>query len=62
MYDFSTTTAALREATRPRSSGQSVNVHVVQSVRIIPPDYEKMRDQIEAFREQGPKVVEAAKS
>jgi hypothetical protein len=62
MYDFSSAAAALREATRPRSSGQTVNVHVVQSVRVIPPDYEKMRDQIEIMGERGQKVDEASKS
>lgn len=62
MFDPSTAAAALREATRPRTSGQSVNVHVVQSVRIIPPDYEKMRDQIKVASGQGEKNVEVSKS
>jgi len=37
----------LREATRPRSSGSTRNVHVVRSQRVVLPNFEKMRLQIE---------------
>jgi hypothetical protein len=40
MYD---THAALRDLTRPRSSGTVQNKHAVRASRTAQPDYEKMR-------------------
>jgi hypothetical protein len=47
MNQISAVGAALREATRPRSSGSTRNVHVVRSQRVVLPNFEKMRLQIE---------------
>jgi hypothetical protein len=47
MHDYSIAAAAVLEATRPKSSGPSVNVHVMRSQREVPPDYDKMRQQIQ---------------
>ncbi len=37
---------AALEATRPKTSGPSVNVHVVRSPRHVEPDFERMRREI----------------
>ena len=47
MSDFSTAVAAVIDATRHKSSGPSVNVHVVKSPKEIRPDFERMREQIQ---------------
>lgn len=47
MYGWSAYGVALRDATRPRSSGVARNVHFVRENRELPPDFEKMRLQIQ---------------
>lgn len=47
MSSFDVAVAAAIDVSRPKTSGPSVNVHVVRSPTYSAPDYEKMRDQIQ---------------
>lgn len=54
---FQAVGAAL-EATRPKTSGPSVNVHIVRSNRVHVPDYERMRQEISGERKVEGSIVD----
>lgn len=55
MLDLANATSLLKEVMRPKTSGQTLNVHVVQSVRVAPPNFEQMRIQIQGGDAPAPK-------
>lgn len=47
MSSFDVAVAAAIDVSRPRTSGPSVNVHIVRSPRVNTPDYDRMKEQIQ---------------
>lgn len=45
--------ASALEVSRPKTSGPSVNVHVVKTQRFLGPDFDRMKEQIQGDKKVG---------
>lgn len=52
MSSFDVAVAAAIDVSRPKTSGPTVNVHVVRSPRVSQPDFERMKNQIQGTEEK----------
>lgn len=52
MSTFDVAVAAAIDVSRPKTSGPSVNVHVVKSPKVTAPDFDRMKNQIQGSQEK----------